>query len=203
VNLREQLNGVALRVAVLKVRMNQLEEQYNAARVQAQKACAVARQASISQVKPRLPSGIEAGRMSINAGQVVIAWDEPVLLAVVEAADPGDIEEYVLPAALRDKRVLDLLREHLPEFTGRRVRKERLDELADEVKTTTGVLLNVATGAKEKVARVDVHDPTGEFSYTPGKPGTAAILAALDAGDVTPDGLVAPARLETAEAAGE
>lgn len=186
-NLQEH----TLRVAVLSVRRSLAMTERDTAAAEAQQEYKRARQAGISQLKPRLPGGGDAGTLSIKQGLTVVTFDEAPLLQVVEESTPEHVEEYVDPAALRDKRVLDLLREHLPEFTGRRVTAERRAELAEEVKATGGKLLSLATGAMVQVARVDQQEPTGEFAYTPGKPGTAAILAALKAGTITPDGRIA------------
>ena len=181
-----------LKVAVLRVREDQAKAEHAAARAQAEKAYATARLAGISQLKPRLPDGTEAGTLSIHTGETVVFFNEAELLRVVGESTPEHVEDYVEPRALADKRVLDLLREHLPEFVGRRVTAERRAELAEALVATRGILLNLKDGEKVKVATVDTHEPTGKFAYTPGKPGTAAILAALAAGTVTEHGEIAP-----------
>lgn len=181
----------ALRVAVLSVRAARLGDELKAARADAQEAYRIARQAGISQLRPRLPGGAEAGRISIEKGPTVITWDDEALLRVVEESTPEHAEDYVSPAALRDKRALDLLREHLPDLTGRRVTAERKAELEEVVTATRGLLLSLATGDKVRVAAVETLEATGTFSYVPGKPGIAAVLAALSAGEVTPDGYAA------------
>lgn len=186
-NLQEHV----LRVAVLSVRRSQVMGERDAAAAEAQRECKRARQAGISQLRPQIPGGGDAGTLSIKQGLTVVTFDEAALLQVVEESTPEHVEEYVEPAALRDKRVLDLLRDHLPEYTGRRVTATRRGELEEEVKLTRGKLLSLASGAMVQVATVDQQEPTGEFAYTPGKPGTAAILAALKDGTITPDGRIA------------
>lgn len=185
------LEDHTLKVAVLRVRKDVLGGEYDAARAAAEKAYATARLAGISQLKPRLPDGREAGRVSIEQGATIVTWDEDALLRVVEESTPEHAEDYVTPAALADKRVLDLVREHLPEYIGRRVKTGRKAELDEEVRRTRGTLLSLATGEKVKVATVDTLDPTGKFSYTPGKEGSAAILDLLRSGVITPGGEIA------------
>lgn len=182
-----------LRVAVLSVRRSQVMAERDAAAAEAQQDYKRARQAGISQLKPQLPGGVDAGTLSIKKGLTVVTFDEAALLQVVEESTPEHVEEFIDPAALRDKRVLDLIREHLPELAGRRVTSERRSDLAEEVKSTGGKLLSLASGAMVQVATVETLDPTGEFSYTPGKPAAAAILAALKEGTITPDGRIAGA----------
>lgn len=178
----------ALKVAVLRVREDQVKAEHAAARAQAERAYASARLAGISQLKPRLPDGTEAGTVSIVKGETVVFFDEAKLLQVTEESTPEHVEEFAEARALSDKRVLDLLREHLPELVGRRVTAERRAELAEVVLETKGIILNLKTGVKERVATVDTHEATGKFAYTPGKPGTAAILKALADGTVTEHG---------------
>lgn len=182
-----------LRVAVLSVRRSQVMAERDAAAAEAQADYKRARQAGISQLKPQLPGGVDAGTLSIKKGLTVVTFDEAALLQVVEESTPEHVEEYVDPAALRDKRVLDLLRDHLPGLTGRRVTADRRSELAEEVKSTGGKLLSLASGAMVQVATVETMEPTGEFAYVPGKPASAAILAALKEGTITPDGRIAGA----------
>jgi hypothetical protein len=187
VNLQEH----TLRVAVLSVLRSQAMDAREAAGREAQAAYRLARQAGISQLKPQLPGGGDAGTLSIKRGATVVTFKDDALLQVVEESTPEHVEDFIDPAALRDKRVQDLIRERFPEYAGRRVTAARRSDLEEEVMATGGKLLSLRSREMVEVATVETLPPTGEFAYTPGKPGTAAILAALKAGTITRDGLVA------------
>jgi hypothetical protein len=196
VNLQEH----TLRVAILSVLRSQAMDAREAAGKEAQAAYKLARQAGISQLRPQIPGGGDAGTLSIKKGLTVVTFKDDALLEVVVQSTPEHVEDFIDPAALRDRKVLELLREHFPQYAGRRVTAARRADLEEEVKATGGQLLNLKTGAMVDVATVEVLPPTGEFAYTPGKPGTAAILAALKAGTITEDGRVAVPEPGKAEA---
>ena len=189
------IEELTLRVAVLRVRKDQVSAAFNAARAEAEKAYAPHRMRGNRTLTPVLPGGIEAGTVSIKAGAVHVAFDEEALFALIAECEPENIEDWVDPAVLADRRVLDLIREHFPEMVAKRVNPGRRPELAQECIDSDGKLLNTASGERVKVAEIMRADPTGEFAYTPGKKGTAAILAALRDGTVTEDGraVAAPA----------
>lgn len=191
---------LTVKVAVLRVRRDQQIAKYEAARKLAQQVYAPLRLKGAKSFTPVLPGGVEAGSLSVKAGHTDVVFYEDKFLALVQETDKASVEDYIDPTALRDKRVLDLLAVYLPEFVKQRVTAERRAELLDECAASDGVLLN--SGRKGvKVAEVFRVDPSGEFAYTPGKAGTAAILAALEAGTVTEDGDIVPTLEERAAAA--
>lgn len=198
----QKLTEATLRVAVLKIRANVLEGQLKAARVTAQGLYALHRMAGNKQVTPVLPGGIEAGTLSINGGVTEVVWDDPALLALIEESDPANAEDYIPASALTDKRVIDLIREQIPDLVERRVNPARKTELAEVVTETGGILANIANGEMVKVATIHRHDPTGEFTYRPGTKGTAAVLKALKDGTVTEHGEVVPRQDGSAPDAG-
>lgn len=181
-----------LKIAVLRILRDRAGARFEEARKQAEALYAGPRLNGVKSYTPVLPGGAEAGTIAVKGGHKDVQFDDDVLLAVMRECEPGNVEAYVKQGALADKRVLDLLRDHLPEFIGERVSAERRAELVEACKESDGVLLNTATRKRVKVASVFPVDPTGEFAYTPGKQGTAAILAALEAGTVTEDGEIAP-----------
>lgn len=185
-------NDWSVKVAVLRVRRDQIIAKYEAARKLAEGVYAPLRLNGSKSWTPVLPGGAEAGTLSVKAGHTDVVFDEDVLLGLVREAEPEHVEEFVSPSALADKRVLDLVREHLPELVGQRVAAGRRSELKDACVESDGFLVNTITRKRVKVASVFRVDPTGEFAYAPGKQGTAAILAALEAGTVTEDGEIAP-----------
>jgi hypothetical protein len=206
------LEALNLRLAVLRVRRDHIGKQYEAARVEAARAYAPVRRAGTTQQTPILPGGIEAGRISIKAGATVVDPDEAELLRFAKAAEPESVEEYLTTAAARDKRVLDLVRDHFPELISERVHPDRRKDLLDDVKNTDGKLTDPDSKEVLTVATVTRLPASGDFSYTPGKEATEAILRALADGTITEDGEVAwqppaepgtvPAGPEPAAAAG-
>jgi hypothetical protein len=191
------LNDHTLKVAVLRVRSDRLKADYEAARMAAEAAYKDAAADGTSQLRPRLPDGRTAGRLSIHAGSAEVRFDEPVLLATVEESAPAEAEDYLEPCAVTDSRVLKLVAEHFPGLVGRRVKQSYRADLAAAIEAAgsdDGMMINEATGALVKVATVIGREPTGKFSYVPGKQGAAAILALLDAGVLTPSGEIAAAR---------
>jgi hypothetical protein len=185
------LNDHTLKVAVLRVRADRTAAELAAARQDAERDFATARKAGIRQLTLVLPDGTEAGVLSIYKGPVDVAWDEEKLLQVIDSSTPRDAEDFLVPAALTEDRVVRLVREHFPEFTGRRVKPARLTELEEEVRDTGGKLLDLTTGEMVQVAAVTRREPTGKFAYSPSKKDIAAIQAALDAGVLTAGGTIA------------
>lgn len=184
------LNPHVLKVAVLRVRNDELTARYEAARRAAEAVLAGPRLNGLKTLAPVLPGGAEAGSLSVKAGRRDVVFNDK-LLDLVRETEPHCVEDYVDPGALRDKRVLDLLREHLPELVRQRVGAGRRAELEEACAESDGWLVNTASGERVKVAEVYRVDPSGEFAYVPGKKGTEAILAALAAGTVTEDGEIA------------
>lgn len=181
-----------LKVAVLRVRKDELTAKYEAARIQAQKTYGPHRMNGIKTVTPVLPGGVEAGTFSIKAGAVTVAFDEAKLIAFAEECEPDNVEDYLTLAAANDKRVIDMIRENFPELIGRRISPERRGEMREACEASDGYLVNTASGDRVKVADVNRADPTGEFSYIPGKKGAEAILAALRNGTVNENGEIVP-----------
>jgi hypothetical protein len=186
-----EIEELTLRQAVLRVRRDLISAAWSAARVEAERAYAEPRRNGTKALTPRLPDGTEAGTVAIKAGAVHVNWDEPALFGLVRETEPGNIEDWVDPAWLRDERVLNLLREYLPELVEKRINPARRAELAEACIDSDGKLLNTVSGDYAKVADIVRADPTGEFAYTPGRKGTQAILQALRDGTITEDGRVA------------
>lgn len=185
---KDEVAAHNVKVAVLRVRHDELTAELGAARVAAEKAYALHRLTGNKSVTPVLPGGIEAGTLSIERGAVDVHFDEDKFRALVDASAPDQVEDYIPASALADKRVFDLIREQLPDVVQQRINPAYRSALKETCEETDGWLANTASGEKVKVASVSRHDPTGKFSYLPGKKGTAAVLAALKAGTVTEHG---------------
>jgi hypothetical protein len=195
------LEQITLKVAVLEVRRKQLGTRIAQARRLAEAVYAERRKAGVKNLAPVLPGGIEAGTVAIKAGTTDVVFYDGAVLEFVRDTDPASVESYVDPSALVDKRVIDLITEHLPEFVSDRVTPAKRAELREQLaEAKNGELLNTATGEVVTVAYVAVNEPTGDFAYTPGKKGMAAVLKALEDGTVTEDGEIAGAAPGTAPA---
>lgn len=184
----DQIAAHNVKVAVLRVRHDELTAELGAARVAAEKAYALHRLAGNKTVTPVLPGGIEAGSLSIERGAVDVHFDDEKLWALVRESAPDQVEDYLPASVLADKRVFDLIRKEFPELVEQRINPAYRAALAEMCEETDGRLANTVTGETVKVAEVSRHDPTGKFSYKPGPKGTAAVLAALRAGTVNEHG---------------
>jgi hypothetical protein len=200
VTYQDQIAACTVKVAVLRVRSDELATELAAARVAAEKAYALHRLAGNKSVTPVLPGGFEAGTLSIERGAVDVHFDEAKLRALVDESAPDQVDDYIPASVLADKRVFDLIREKFPELVQQRINPAYRAALAETCEETDGWLANTATAEKVKVAEVSRHDPTGKFSYAPGKKGTAAVLAALRAGTVTEHGEIVPSAESEARA---
>jgi len=197
----DQVAACTIKVAVLRVRHDELTAELGAARVAAEKAYAVHRLAGNKSVTPVLPGGIEAGTLSIERGAVDVHFDEGKLRALVEESAPEQIEPFLPLSVLSLKCVFDLISEKFPDLVETRINPLYRASLAETCEETDGKLANTVTGETVKVAEVSRHEPTGKFSYAPGKKGTAAVLAALRDGTVTEHGEIVPMPEDRAAAA--
>ena len=183
---------LTVKVAVLRVRRDQQIAKYEAARKLAEQLYAPLRLKGTKVFTPVLPGGIEAGSLSVKAGHTDVVFYEDTLLKLVRETEMASVEKFIPASALADKRVQDFIHEKCADLVQERVNADRRAELAESCAKSDGVLLNSVSGALVKVASVFKVDPSGEFAYTPGKAGTAAILAALAAGTVTENGDIVP-----------
>lgn len=176
-----------LRLAVLSTDIAKLKARYEAWQQEAAPDFAAARNRGITQQRVILPGGADAGLFSFYSGGQSVQADEDEIMLHVALNDPGEIEDYVLEAALHDKRVLDLLAEHLPELVGRRVNAEHRARLQKELEEHDGYVHD-QYGEKVKVATVTPLPASGKFRYNPDKQAAIRIAAAVEAGTITGDG---------------
>ncbi len=188
-----------LRLAYLSVEAAKAKALYEAAQQEAAADFASARNRGIAQQRVILPGGADAGLFSFYSGGKSVEVDEDELMLHVALTDPAEIEDYVTDAALGDKRVLDLLAEHLPEFVGRRVTAEHRARLQKELEEHDGYVIDRG-GEKVRVATVTPLAATGRFQYRPDKQAAIRIAAAIEAGALTANGeIVQPADGEPGE----
>jgi len=80
------------------------------------------------QVDITLPDGQVIGRLSVKAGTKTTTTDEVGLHEWAAERNREALEEYAVPAAARDERVLDLLMRECPEALGVHVKPEMLGD---------------------------------------------------------------------------
>lgn len=176
-----------LRLAALSLEIAKLQARYKSWQEEAAPDFAAARDRGITQQRVILPGGADAGLFSFYSGGRTVEVDEDELMLHVALNDPGEIEDYVLDTALRDKRVLDLLAEHLPEYVGRRITPSLRLVLQEELEKHDGCVHDL-NGEKVKVATITPLPASGKFRYNPDPQAAIRIAAAVEAGTVTPDG---------------
>lgn len=184
----EELGQIALSLAVLEDRADQAKARYAQARAAAEEMFAIARRYGTKQVGASLPDGTEFGLISIKKGASVVHADENELLFLVATTTPAELEDYVEPGALSHERVLNLLREHAPEFVKRRIRRPYRQQLQDEMTERDGWVINQKTGDLVQVATVTHYDPTGDFAYKKDRKKIAALREAVAAGQISDTG---------------
>ena len=184
----EELGQIALSLAVLEDRADQAKAKYAEARRAAEEVFAVARRYGTKQVGAALPDGTEFGLISIKQGASAVHADEDELLFLVATTMPGELEDYVEPGALSHERVLDVLRQHAPEFVKRRIRRPYRAQLQSEMEERDGWVASQKTGDLVQVATVTHYDPSGEFAYKKDRKKIAALREAIAAGQVSETG---------------
>lgn len=174
----------ALRVAVLDVIGKEISSAYKNARGEAQAAFAPLRADGQSQQKVMLPDGDEIGLISIKAGGKSVDVTEDALTAWLRDHNPEGLEDYVDPEAVTNAELVDIVRAVLPELVRTRIRPGVRDAMLKEIEETGGYLVDKDTGDKAKVADVTDREPSGAFSYRPGKDARDKIIAAWRRGEL-------------------
>ena len=194
--LAARVEAHGIRLAILKYQAAKAKKAFDQASQRAYPDFAAARNKGIPQVKPRLPDGSEPGLFSLLSGGQDIDVDEDLLLSIIAAGSPAALEDYVLPAAWTDDRVVKLLGEHFPEFVTVRIKADVRAELQTQIEEKNGYIADPATGELEKVATVTPRDASGQFQFRPGSRFEQILAAALEAGQITPDGTIKEAASE-------
>jgi hypothetical protein len=174
-----------MKIAALKVRADEADAAYQAARRAAAPAFAAARGEGIPQVEPALPDGTKIALISIKRGPAVWSVDEDELLTVAACNDAGDIEDYVTEAALRNPHAVALLAEHLPELVQRRIRPARRAQYQQEWEENGGKITSALIGERVEVATVRHLPPTGDFSYRAAGKAPVLLAEAIAAGQIS------------------
>jgi hypothetical protein len=192
----QDLPEIQKRAQALAVRLLVLDQQVARAKAAYDKACMEAypdfarlRNADIPQVAPDLGQG-RAALFSLLAGGRTIVTDEAELMLLIAVNAPSDLEDYVVPAAFEDDRIVKLIAGHFPELVERRIKKAVRAELGKEIEKRNGWVPTPGTGELVKVAEVTEHDANGRFQLRPDARAQQMITAAIEAGLITEDGVL-------------
>lgn len=172
----------ALRVAVLGALLDVVKSEYGKARDAAEPEFAVMRAEGQKQQAVMLADGTEIGLVSIKAGTPTVAVTEAALEAWVREHVPDGMEDYIVPAALTDAEVLDMLKACFPHAVRQRIRAATRTALLAEMADSGGKVTDKASGEVEQLGEVENHKPTGAFSYRPAKGAQDRIVAEWRAG---------------------
>lgn len=175
----------ALRVAVLGALLDVVKSEYGKARDAAEPEFAAMRAEGQKQQAVMLPDGTEIGLVSIKAGTPALAVTEGGLEAWVREHLPDGMEDYVVPAALADIEVIDMLKACFPHAVRQRIRTATRAALLAEMTESGGKLADKVSGEVEQVGEVEQHKPTGAFSYRSAKGARDRIVAEWRAGRLT------------------
>jgi hypothetical protein len=191
----EELGQVALSLAALEDSADQAKAKYTQGRTAAEEVFAIARRYGTPQVEAVLPDGTKLGLISIEKGAKVVQANNDDLLFLVATTQPSEIEDYIVPGALHDERVLEVLRQHLPDVVNRRIRPAYRQQLQTEMDERDGWVVNQKTGDLVQVGTVTHYEPTGKFSYRKDRKKVQALRDAVAAGQISEHGevLAAPA----------
>jgi hypothetical protein len=188
--LAARVEAHGIRLAILKYQAAKAKKAYDVASQRAYPDFAAARNKGIPQVKPRFPDGSEPGLFSLLSGGQDVDVDEDLLLSIIAVGSPADLEDYVLPAAFADERVVELIGAHFPEFVTVRIKPAVRAELQAQIEEKNGHIADPATGELEKVATVTPRDASGQFQFRADARFEQMLTAALEAGQITPDGTI-------------
>jgi hypothetical protein len=175
----------ALRVAVLSALLDVVKSEYTAAREAAEPEFAAMRTEGQKQQAVMLPDGTEIGLISIKAGTPTIAVTEAAFEGWVREHLPDGMEDYVVPAALADPEVIDMLKACFPDAVRQRIRPATRAALLTEMAESDGKVADQESGELSQLGEVEPHKPTGAFSYRSAKGARDRIVAEWRAGRLT------------------
>lgn len=194
------LAQLTLRVATLKAIAEFVDTEYTKARAEAEE---VYRENGIRGVNITLPGGDVIGGVSVKQPDPHVKVDEDAVIAWVAEHVPTELEEYLDPSVQLDQEAIEWARANRDDLLRRRVRRVWRAELAKQIKTENGCVIDPATGDATKVAEVKPVKPSGAFSLSPDPNGERSerLLKALRDGELsglTPLMLTAPGNGEPA-----
>ncbi len=194
-DLAARVEAHVMKLTVLNDRCEREADAYEKAAKEAYPDFKAARMKGLLRAEAKL-GGQRVALFSLVAGGKTVTVDENLLLMLVAAGSPSDVEDYVEPAAFTDGRVVKLIAANFPELVGCRIKKAVRAELQKQIELTGGSIAVPGTGEVEKVATVTPIDPSGRFQLRPEKRAPQLVTAALEAGQITPDGTIKEAASE-------
>jgi len=190
--IQQRAQAHSVRLLVLHQQIARAKAAYERASTDAYPDFALLRNAGIPQLAPNLGQG-RAGLLTVLDGGKTVVVDEDELLLLYALNSATDLEDYVLPAAFEDERVVKLIAEHFPEFVQARIKKAVRADVDEQIDRTDGWVATPGTGEPVKVATVTRHQANGKFQVRPDQRAQQMISAAIEAGLITEDGaIVAP-----------
>lgn len=175
----------ALKVAVLGALLDVVKAEYETARKAAEPEFAAMRAEGQKQQAVMLPDGTEIGLVSIKAGTPTLAVTEADLEAWVREHLADGMADYVVPAALTDPEVIDMLKACFPDAVRQQIRPATRTALLAEMTESGGKLADKGSGEVTQVGEVEPHKPTGAFSYRSAKGARERIVTEWRAGRLT------------------
>jgi hypothetical protein len=175
----------ALRVAVLGALLDVVKAEYGNARDAAEPEFAAMRAEGQKQQAVMLPDGTEIGLVSIKAGTPTVAVTEEKLEAWVAEHVPDGMEDFIVPAALADAEIVDMVKACFPDAVRSRIRPATRAALLKEITESDGKLADKVSGEVEQVGEVEKHEPTGAFSYRSAPGARDKIVSEWRAGRLT------------------
>jgi hypothetical protein len=170
--VRDGLPNQVLKVAALAAMVAFFEEQYTQARQDAQTAF---RTSGIKKIGIKLPDGEEVGEITVKEPTPAIqAIDEDALVGHVERFTPGEIEEYLDPAALLDQELIEYCRTRRDDLLKKRVRQVWRDEMKKQALKNDGFVIDEVKGESTKVATIVKPKADGSFALAADKYGQRA-----------------------------
>lgn len=176
------MTSTALRVAVLRVLADAINDQNKASRADAEAEFAKLRiESGVKSLTVTLPDGTEIGTVAIKAGRSEVSFDEAAVLEFARKAAPTEVTEVVDPAVLDDPKVRAFIREHKPDAITTGVTTAFKKSLKPD---DDGCVVDKTTGELVKVAEVTPGKPTGAFAYTPSKDARERVVSAWQKGEL-------------------
>lgn len=174
----------SLRIAALRVLSDEVKTAQMAARGEAEKVFAAARNdLGMKSVAVTLDDGTPLGSVAIKAGAKTVAVDEPALFELVADSAPDELVEVLKPGAETDPELLEWVKANRPALIHSKVRDSYRVKVVKDA-NADGQVLNTTTGELVKVVEVSYELPTGAFAYTPCAGAAEAIMRAWQRGEL-------------------
>lgn len=158
----------ALRIAALEALAAAVTAEYEKARAEAEPVFA-AKYAEDGNDRQMvlLPSGEKVSQITIKAPAPSVRFQEDRVEAwAAGVIGDGAFEEYIMPAAIGTRQVIDAVKDAHPELVKTRLRPGTAKKLAEQAVKGGGWLKDEETGEKAQVADVSPGTCTGSFSFT-------------------------------------